>query len=868
MHNTSGRKLALAAAMPPRRVGAVFAMVAATLCLCSVATATTITEPDGSNDRVAAGMDFATAELNNQWDFDSESDIVAPESNDLLNEAFSNGIFSFDSAQAENRPPGVSDASFFVLFQGVFNSLGMSNGNQFPIDTSRYRYLSLRVRVTSSSGPPLGTTQQMQAFFFEDQDSFVANPMTFGFTQFQAIPANEWTTLIIDLWNSTHGGSNFAWTDFDFVRGLRIDPVGVTDIHVEIDWLRLTEASSAGERFTAQWTDDGSSSYIVSLVDQADNSIVYEIDDNVVGTSLEIDLSHYPSADYLVRVEGDFGAMTSTDPIEVNDFPQFQFTTPSIGGDQSLAYGAAENGNPWGPLDPGDVDTTDNWEFVAWDQPVGSFYGRPSSNDPQLLWETPSGIDTDLYRALCWQLEIFGERDIGTGSVARILYGNILSQLATSKPIVVEAGTNEYCIRDLRNDLTLESTSGQPGAPTAWEGVFNHIRLDPHEFPPQGGCGSAAACRDVRVDSFYLAPFHRADPDFTLQWTDSDSDDNAAITLYVDPDEDHDSGNEIEIGTVNENAANSFLWNAAAQVADGEYFVFADIDDGLNSTRRKAGSLIVAGPPPTLLVTVQEPNGVGDVVQPATEFGQDDRADAFDMSQSTDLVEARNVSGLSFIDGIASGEATGAPLLVMITPDSGDPAIDTTFYRYVTIKLRMTNGGGGNHFARIAYSTQSNFAGNVRGLTFGQLVPEGEWTVLTFDLLTDEHPTSTISWSDFTEMPAIRVEPTQLVGSTFELDWVTITGAPTGQTTFDIQWSANSDLGLSTQHVFLVDQRGDLIPVAEDLDAAVRNALIDLTVFPEGSYDVLVDVDPGPDAMSSGPLTIIAEDLILSTSFE
>lgn len=123
-----------------------------------------------------------------------------------------------------------------------------------------------------------------------------------------------------------------------------------------------------------------------------------------------------------------------------------------------------------------------------------------------------------------------------------------------------------------------------------WSGNVEFIRFDPHEFPVSSECisdPSPEACRDIRLDSFILAPFHRSIGEISLKWDASDSDDDAVISLFYDPDREPDNGNE---GVIFQNlgqqaAGGAFNWDTS-NVPVGVYNILSVIDDGRNATLR------------------------------------------------------------------------------------------------------------------------------------------------------------------------------------------------------------------------------------------------------------------------------------------
>lgn len=67
---------------------------------------------------------------------------------------------------------------------------------------------------------------------------------------------------------------------------------------------------------------------------------------------------------------------------------------------------------------------------------------------------------------------------------------------------------------------------------------------------------------------------------FTIQWVDSDPDNNASISLYYDEDDHGQDGNLIASG-IKEDSSNDFIWDISG-LEVGSYFIYAIIDDSVN----------------------------------------------------------------------------------------------------------------------------------------------------------------------------------------------------------------------------------------------------------------------------------------------
>jgi hypothetical protein len=72
------------------------------------------------------------------------------------------------------------------------------------------------------------------------------------------------------------------------------------------------------------------------------------------------------------------------------------------------------------------------------------------------------------------------------------------------------------------------------------------------------------------------------DKNFSIQWVDSDPDDNAVISLYYDSDQNGHDGTLIVADLNEDDATDSFFW-ITENLTDGEYYIYAIIDDGTNN---------------------------------------------------------------------------------------------------------------------------------------------------------------------------------------------------------------------------------------------------------------------------------------------
>ena len=848
----------------------------ATACLYTpaLAIAITVVEPNGTGEeKIAEGVEFSTYVIGNRWDMSDSADVITSESGNLSNEIFSNGIYqatSVDDAPVD----GITDAKFFLTFPGLPSAIfSNESGQKNPIDTSVFSKLTIKIRHLNANGTPSNTKHPVQVFFFKDENSI--RDGTFGKTQSVKVDSDgDWHIVTIDLVDGVALNSPHTWNDFNTIKGLRIDPTQSPNTRIEVDWVRLTTAGDASSEFFVEWTG-GSAPFSVAARKQ--NNVPVTLATDIIGNSANIDFSVLPPGEYIIEVS-DALTISGTTPVRpeggsdstgdsaatlhINEAPMIDFLQPDIRGDEENNYALIEAGNPWGPMDTADVASTKHLTAISYSNPVGSFIARSTGSDSHLYLNTPRAIDTQKYRMLSFTMSLSGERDIGTGSIARVFWGNEQSNLLnTSEDIIVQEGLNTYEIGDMRN-LRIEG-----GPANQWQGAPVYFRIDPHEFP---------TVKNIRIDDITLAPLDTADPSFDITWLDFDPDDDAVIELFVDEDQFPDNGNEVRIanGISENNAANSFNWNAPDNVVDGEYFVYARIDDGFNRITRYATGPVAVGSGAAINVTVTAPDGIDDDVVAANEFSREIEGNAWNMSDSGDVpfARSRNISSQSISGGYLSGTSTGNdPVFYLLYPGSTDghtgsngllTPISTSDFRYLTFKARYS--GPGPHFFRAYFMKDTTFSAQSVGFTEGVQIFPGDWQVITVDLHTMSSGDSPFAWQDVSLIKGLRIDPANVAGSSWEFDWFTLTGEPVAGSQYQVRWNA-SNPGDSTLNINAVDTSGFRIPLLSGVPPQVSATSVDLTHLPMGDYIIEVDAVPGGADLSNGPISIV-QDVLVSDS--
>ena len=142
-------------------------MVVALFCSPDFARAITVLQPAASaNVKVAEGVEFSAYVIGNRWDMSDAADITTSESRNLNNETFSNGVYRAITGDSQD---GRTDSKFYLTWPGLPEAeYSIESGQKFPIDTSLYRKLTIKIRHLNASGSPSNSLHpvQVQRFSF------------------------------------------------------------------------------------------------------------------------------------------------------------------------------------------------------------------------------------------------------------------------------------------------------------------------------------------------------------------------------------------------------------------------------------------------------------------------------------------------------------------------------------------------------------------------------------------------------------------------------------------------------------------------------------------------------------------------------
>lgn len=390
----------------------------------------TITQPDGVDDVVGEGDDFATTVLGDPWDMNQPTDVMGLHY--LSDATFNGGVLSYRVQPAPSDRVG-------LLFPGMPGALNIGKiGVNYPINADHYRWISFRM---SQPGGHVAV-----AWYYNQelsQGSITYVPATPG-----------WHTYVIDL------DSIPDWQGQ--IVGLHIVSVNVSPgTQVMIDWARLTAENPADNDLTIAWTSFGLPGRTVEFYLDSDETgcdgafIHRELNAPVSGSFTWQQLTHGVASpvnvapgNYYVcaKVDGSF-AGRSSGQLTVDHAPIIHFTQPSFTSGNDYA---TDFGNPWDMADPADVNQVVNGSYTV-DNGILAITVPASKSDVQMYLNTPTTIDSSCYYYLTYRLWFdynYTWVDVGQGT--RIFWGQAPRIEAQSDWIYDYPGWQTYSI-DLRS---------------------------------------------------------------------------------------------------------------------------------------------------------------------------------------------------------------------------------------------------------------------------------------------------------------------------------------------------------------------------------------------------------------------------------
>lgn len=598
----------------------------------------TFTQPGAQDTVVPALDDFATTVIGDPWDMNEPTDLWGYRSTShMLNGTFADGLFI---ANTTDKAPTV-----VLLTAGAVNNAAMrigKTGYAYPINADKYRYLSYRFYKSNSK------CNSALVMWYADDSRTPA--VTGASNSYPACETNGpgWHTKVVDLATIGIQAGEREWSGT--IRELILKPFSGPDADgatLKLDWVRLTSEDPRGtQSYTLQWTNSDDSQ--IDLYASRDQ--VLDETDMLIATGVDGSQESYtfpggklfPGEYYIAAISGQ-DVVWSPGRIIVNTPPQITITQPSMTSGEDFATAVA--GNAWDMNDRNDLnDVVPNWWETCVSNPsitngIYSAVQTGCSNDGQftdaklmLGHMNPAGssdpvVNTDKYRYFSFRYRLHGEQNIREGWVARlgwwqVLNGDVTKDPVMSRDIMLMEGWNTYKVDLWAADVIDEHHPVQ----RSWrDSAPNRLRFDPSEL------FTARLPERFDLDWIKLTAMDEVarGGTFAIKY-ETDTVRPATVTFYYDNDTNPGNGRSrittIDVATpaslspssmegsnpalsptdpetsttvylpmtMNQytNCDDCVQWSTE-NVAPGQYYVCAEIDDGYNSTYRCSESPVL-----------------------------------------------------------------------------------------------------------------------------------------------------------------------------------------------------------------------------------------------------------------------------------
>ncbi len=489
----------------------------------------------------AESSDFAIDEFSDPWDFSQTDDYRLEDAGDIANLGINNGVISGQTSG--------NDPNFFVDFPGYLDAWPNGrDGMRHPIDTSKYRYLSVRIYSSAST--------IFQVYWFYNQTW-----TSYGYATHSLNPG--WNTFRIDL------GANSGWTGRPV--GLRVDPASQSGVDFQIDWLKLHQAPTAANNVTVSWDDTapgGTADIYLDNDVNPDNGNLGLIGSRASNASNNWtwDASDQPAGTYYIYARKSGVNSAAAGPFELRSPPLIKILDPDAAGGEDFA--TALNGDPWDMNSTSDLSESYNMQNLSAN---GILSGTNTNSDPNFYLRVDAPIDTNRYHRITFTMAYDPPFDFGQGSMARFIWnpiGHNDTTYQTSDDIVVYPQWHEYNI-DLKK-IKLD------GGSLGWNGMIPTLRFDPLEI---------FNIRNFQIGDIYLRADDEAITNFPIKWQDlRNSPPATTVSIYYDTDNKDFNGTLIAQNITQSNGVNTYNWDVT-QVPAGTYYIYIVANDGVTTSR-------------------------------------------------------------------------------------------------------------------------------------------------------------------------------------------------------------------------------------------------------------------------------------------
>lgn len=475
-----------------------------------------------------------------------------------------------------------NDPKIWLLDPAIPNTVPTQNeGSVKPIDTQRYRYLTMRMCASASTSALVWWHKDRS--FTSGTYGAAGSEGGHGFKPIVAGCHTYSFDLIAD--RLTSAGS-LAWNAGP-IQGINIRPATASGITIKLDYVRLSATPlSVAPTVTARWTPTNATFDLLwdTTPDGRNATLIAKGVAGSTGSYTWRTPNMYPGTYYLIARSGATQYVSA--PFTINTPPQGIIMAPSY--TSGPDYAATVAGNAWDMASTADVSMFANVKNAVFrDGILTATSALPYTDDPSIYLNTPAPIDSNRFRYLTYRMRLHGGQDIGRGSVARALWwtgSDVGRTVSVTKDIVVYEGWRTVSI-DLRT-VPLE-----PNSYTTWSNTDKRgLRIDPHEFPEE---------RTFDLDYVLLTANDRASTTYTIRSHITDADrQQPTVQLFYSPTQTESNGTPITCGGMRSGSLptkifvpvvaspgtagrGECVWNVAS-VPDGDYWVYMVVNDGLD----------------------------------------------------------------------------------------------------------------------------------------------------------------------------------------------------------------------------------------------------------------------------------------------
>ncbi len=498
-------------------------------------------------------------------------------------------------------------------------------GNYYPVDASKYRTASWKIRVSQPSH---------FGFLWSRNNEVPGSGIYLWDGYFLPgagvpTPANSWS---IKHYYLPDNDSVNDWSGS--ISGLTIIPSqsqgpGTT----MIDWIRLIDPSTSPVvRFN--WNANGASGdpfanvaiYVDSDAANYDGQMLqrgiavngfYDLTTGILEPGLYYFYAQLESSNGLIP---NVGARSNyLGPVRVNGSPSLKFISPSR--TSGSEYSRDERLDPWDMNSASDLQNLTQADGTPTTPMFRGFHNHSFQNgyffatsdgpqpgvevDTQVHLTVPSNkpIDTSKYRYFCVNWQIDSTNLTRSGDPAQLYDAGWFTRL-----VWVKNGTGGNSLGSTRGHFPVESSNLYPDyqngfvtycydmwiepaeAGPTWLDIsrVTTLRFDPLEATPATGFS-------INWAGLYAENKSNGSGLYDISLTVQDPEnDNLDVALYYDSDRANFDGQLIATLTQRQPGTLSYSWNTTG-IAAGSYYVYAVVSDGLNTTKTYADVILRLG---------------------------------------------------------------------------------------------------------------------------------------------------------------------------------------------------------------------------------------------------------------------------------